>query len=44
MYQEFHTNNFTDGMLAIEVRIDISIIGVIGSDGFTIGLWDPSIG
>lgn len=44
MYQKFHTNNFTDGVLAIEVRIDISIIGVISSDAFTIGLWDPSIG
>lgn len=44
MYQEFHTNNFSDGMLAIEVRIDISVRGVIGSDTFSLGLWDPSMG
>lgn len=44
MYQEFHTNNFTDGILAIEVRIDISVMGVIGPDEFSIGLWDPSMG
>lgn len=43
MYQEFHTNSFTDGMLAIEVRIDISVRGVIDSDTFSLGLWDPSI-
>lgn len=45
MYQEFHTNNFTDGMLAIEVRIDIVAAGgSFGSDFFSIGLWDPSMG
>ena len=45
MYQEFHTNNFTDGMLAIEIRIDIYITGgSYGSSGFSIGLWDPSMG
>lgn len=44
MYQEFHTNNFTDGMLAIEVRINISVRGVISSDTFSLGLWDPSMG
>lgn len=44
MYQEFHTNNFTDGMLAIEVRIDIySTGGSFGSNSFSIGLWDPSM-
>lgn len=45
MYQEFHTNNFTDGMLAIEVRIDIFATGgSFGSDTFSIALWDPSVG
>ncbi len=44
MYQEFHTNNFTDGMLAIEVRIDIVAAGgSFGSHVFSIGLCDPSI-
>lgn len=44
MYQEFHTNNFTDGMLAIEVRIDIYVTGgSFGSNAFSIGLWDPSM-
>lgn len=45
MYQEFHTNNFTDGMLAIEVRINIYVPGgSYGSSVFSIGLWDPSMG
>lgn len=44
MEKEFHTNNFTDGMLAIEIRIDISVNDHADSNQVSVSLWDPSMG
>lgn len=39
MWDEFHTDNFTDGMLAIEIVVHIAVQAQLSPDGFRVGVY-----